>query len=257
VLYRHTGFRLSGRVFRSAVRDVLSEAKHGAMPGARRREREAVSSARTPADWFELSRAQFGVGPEQQPEEILGLIELAAANRTRAACEIGVQDAGTSVLLSRVIPGLDTLVLMDLFIKNRRRLRRAASTGQAVHTIDGDSAHPLTVERLRRKLGSRSLDLLVIDGDHRFAGVRQDFLNYRQFVRDGGLIAFHDILPVRSPDSPHWAGDVPAFWALVAPLYPSRELVADRGQDGFGIGVVEYDAGAPVEPILRDSAENG
>jgi predicted O-methyltransferase YrrM len=236
---------------------VLSEAQRAAMPGARRAEREAVSSAGTPADWFELSRARFGVGPEQKPEEILGLVELAAANQTRAACEIGVQDAGTSVLLSRAIPGLDTLVLMDLFVKNRRRLRRAAPTGQAVHTIDGDSAHPLTVERLRRKLGVRSLDLLLIDGDHRFAGVRDDFLTYRQFVRDGGLIAFHDILPVRSPDSPHWAGDVPAFWALVAPLYPSRELIADRRQDGFGIGVVEYDAGVPVEPILRHRTQDG
>lgn len=32
------------------------------------------------------------------------------------------------------------------------------------------------------------------------AGEGQDFLNYRQFVRDDGLIAFHDICEVTDPD---------------------------------------------------------
>ena len=65
----------------------------------------------------------------------------------------------------------------------------------------------------------------------------------------GGLIAFHDIMPVRGPESGRSVGGVPDFWELVKPLYPSRELVADRRQEGLGIGVLTYHDSVSVEPI--------
>lgn len=37
------------------------------------------------------------------------------------------------------------------------------------------------------------LDFLFIDGDHTYEGVKQDFEMYSGLVREGGLIAFHDI----------------------------------------------------------------
>lgn len=39
---------------------------------------------------------------------------------------------------------------------------------------------------------SREYDLLVIDGDHSYAGVKSDFENYSPFVRQGGFIIFDD-----------------------------------------------------------------
>jgi cephalosporin hydroxylase len=244
-----TGLRLSAHTARFAGQDAGAVAMYLTSRSARRAERSAVDSARTPADWLAVSRTHFGVGPVQMPDEIFGLMELAEENDTRVACEIGAQDAGSSLLFSRSIAGLETLIVIDLFVKNRWRLRRAAPAGQTVHTIDGDSSHPMTVKRLRRKLAGRQLDFLLIDGDHRFAGVRRDFLTYRHLVRDGGLIAFHDIMPVRTSDSHRDVGDVPAFWELVKPLYPSREFVADRWQDGLGIGVLSYDPSVSVKPI--------
>jgi cephalosporin hydroxylase len=246
---RLTGLRLSAHTARFAGQDLRAAATYLTTSSARRAERSAVQSARTSADWFAVSRTYFGVGPVQVPDEIFGLLELAEENDTRVACEIGAEDAGSSLMFSRAIAGVEMLIVMDLFVKNRWRLRRAAPAGQTVHTIDGDSTHPITVKRLRRKLAGRHLDFLLIDGDHRFVGVRQDFLTYRHFVRNGGLIAFHDIMPVRSTQSGPDVGDVPAFWALVKPLYPSREFVADRQQNGLGIGVLTYDRGVSVESI--------
>lgn len=37
------------------------------------------------------------------------------------------------------------------------------------------------------------IDFLFIDGDHTYEGVKQDFEMYRQFVKSGGIVAFHDI----------------------------------------------------------------
>ena len=37
------------------------------------------------------------------------------------------------------------------------------------------------------------MDFLFIDGDHTAKGMKEDFLNYLPMVRQGGLIAIHDI----------------------------------------------------------------
>jgi Methyltransferase domain len=39
---------------------------------------------------------------------------------------------------------------------------------------------------------NRPIDLLVIDGDHSEAGVQSDWDTWSQFIRPGGLVAFHD-----------------------------------------------------------------
>ena len=37
------------------------------------------------------------------------------------------------------------------------------------------------------------IDLLFIDGDHSYEGVKADILNWSVFIKEGGIIAFHDI----------------------------------------------------------------
>jgi cephalosporin hydroxylase len=243
-----SGLEAGGHVPKFIAEDFAALSAYLASSAARRAEKADAAVADTSEECFAFSRAHFGVGPVQHLSEITGLLTLAQENRTVVVGEIGAQDAGTSVMFSRVLQP-DTLVVMDLYVKNRWRLRRAAPRGQRIHVIDGNSTHPLTVMRLRRKLRGRTFDLLLIDGDHRWAGVRQDFLIYREFVRDGGLIAFHDICEIRDHET-GWAGDVPAFWRLVRTIYDSNEFVESTGQQGLGIGVVRYDSNRSIEPVL-------
>lgn len=248
LISRITGIKGGGHVFRFIGEDARALAGYLSSPAARRAERVDAESVESPQAGFAFSRAHFGVGPVQNPSEIAGLLDLARENGAAVVCEIGAQDAGTSVMLSRVLRP-ELLVVMDLYIKNRWRLRADAPRGQAIATIDGDTTHPLTVRRLRRKLKGRKLDLLIIDGDHLWGGVRHDFLTYREFVRSGGLIAFHDICPATDPDSPAWTGDVPAFWRTVSTLYEHHELIERDGQQGFGIGVLRYDPAVAVTAV--------
>jgi hypothetical protein len=245
---RRTGLRASPYVAELIGEDLVAFARYLSSPAARRAERQDAVHADSFDRCFAFARAHFGVGPVQHPIEIQGLLDLGRENGVQTACEIGSRDAGTSVLFSRLLRP-EVLVVMDLYAKNRWRLRSAAPSGQAVHVVDGDTSHPLTVARLRRKLRGRGLDLLLIDGDHRWNGVRQDFINYREFVRDGGLIAFHDICEVRDPAG-GTAGDVPAFWKLIRTLYPSSEFIESPGQQGLGIGVVRYDPNESIAPVL-------
>jgi predicted O-methyltransferase YrrM len=249
VLASLTGIRASPYVAELIGEDLAAFARYLISPSARRSARGQAASANTADECFSFAQAHFGVGPVQHLAEITGLLGLAQKNGARIVCEIGTRDGGTSVLFSRVLRP-DTLIVMDLYAKNRWRLRRAAPPAQSVHVIDGDSTHPLTIARLRRKLAGRRLDLLLIDGDHGWSGVRQDFISYRDFVRDGGLIAFHDICPVRDPDVGRWTGDVPAFWNLINTMYPSHEFVATPGQQGLGIGVIRYRRDQPIARVL-------
>lgn len=57
--------------------------------------------------------------------------------------------------------------------------------------VDGSSFSPETLASVKAALGGRALDLLVIDGDHRFPDV--DHAIYGPLVRPGGWVAFHDI----------------------------------------------------------------
>lgn len=54
------------------------------------------------------------------------------------------------------------------------------------------------------------IDVLFIDGDHSYEGVKQDWEMYSPLVRSGGLVGFHDIMYGRNkdPDSDIKSGKV-------------------------------------------------
>jgi predicted O-methyltransferase YrrM len=62
-----------------------------------------------------------------------------------------------------------------------------------VHMLIMDSQQYATVQTVRKILGGQALDFLFIDGDHHKGPCMRDFVTYGQFVRKGGVIAFHDI----------------------------------------------------------------
>jgi len=97
-----------------------------------------------------------------------------------------------------------------------------------------DSHKEETVRKLKDILGGGMIDLLFIDGDHRYEGVRKDFEMYSPLVRKGGIVAFHDICP-GPPDA---VGGVPSFWKETMGKYRNMPIIKDQGQGGCGIGIL-------------------
>jgi predicted O-methyltransferase YrrM len=157
--------------------------------------------------------------------------------------EIGTAHGGSFLLWARAARRDATLVSVDLPpwelddpaepIK-KQRLAAVASTGQHVHVIRGNSHDRDIRDRVKQCFGGAAIDFLFIDGDHSFEGVSADFYDYSPLVAAGGIIALHDI----HPHSRGWGGEVPAFWRTLRERYRHTELVADRNQDGFGIGII-------------------
>jgi predicted O-methyltransferase YrrM len=193
-------------------------------------------------DFFQFSSQMFG--PHQIKHEILSFLQFASVDQPKYVCEIGTGDGGTTFLLSQTLSNVSLMIAVDLYVKNRVQLRFFSRNFQQIHFVNGRSCSPGTLRKVQQILENKRLDLLFIDGDHKYEGVTQDFLNYRHLVREGGIIAFHDIVPDHYTrygiKTGRWVGDVPRLWNRLKLFYHFHEFVEDPSQDGLGIGVIRY-----------------
>jgi len=182
----------------------------------------------------------------QIAEEIRELLELVSEAPPRAVLEIGTARGGTLCLLTRVAAPDALVISVDLpegpfgggYPAWKSPLYRSfAGPGQRVELIRGDSAAPQTRDRVERLLADRSLDLLLIDGDHSYRGVRRDFETYAPLVRPGGMVVFHDV----HPGPAERVGGVPEFWRQIREDHRHREILASGEHPGFGLGVAWID----------------
>jgi predicted O-methyltransferase YrrM len=173
--------------------------------------------------------------------ELETFLKLVEQSNPRTIVEIGSAGGASSFLLASAMAEDGRLLCVDLpsgpfggvAPEGRARLWRSfARTGQRVELLEADSHDQATLARVRTLLAGRRVDVLFIDGDHTYAGVKQDHEMYSPLVREGGIVAFHDIVP--GPESD--VGGVPRFWPEVKSPN-AQEIVADWSQQGYGIGV--------------------
>lgn len=214
----------------------------GRVPGARGLKRALVRMLASPEERILLEA--YDVGMTQQRVEIRSLASLVRELRPERVLEIGTSRGGTFYLWTRLVGEEATLISVDLppawalddpEEALKRDLFKSFRRGkQALHFVRRDSHLAETRTEVLAILAGTPLDFLFIDGDHSYEGVRRDFLDYGPLVRPGGLIAFHDILS----HSAGLGGEVSRFWEEIRAGYQGFELVQDRQQDGFGIGVI-------------------
>jgi len=170
----------------------------------------------SPSAWWLARRSVIEHGAIQHVDELTEFTKLLQRNPPRTVLEIGTAQGGVFWLLCRVAAPDATLISLDLPPDQRHSggekialdLESMKNPNQSVHVVHGNSHEIATPELIRNILGGRPLDLLFIDGDHTYDGVRQDYLMYGPLVRKGGSIAFHDIVKT------HWPGcQVDQFWS--------------------------------------------
>jgi predicted O-methyltransferase YrrM len=184
---------------------------------------------------------KIGIAPKQKKEEIEGLLNIVSSAKPRTILEIGTSQGGTLFLFARVASDDALLITVDLpspplgagYPPWRARLYRSFAFGkQEVRFIRSNSHSAQMMSHVLGLLGARKVDLLFIDGDHSYEGVKKDFEVYSRLVAKGGIVAFHDIVPGRPED----VGGVPRFWNEVKGRYISQEFVEGVDQGGSEIG---------------------
>lgn len=98
--------------------------------------------------------------------------------------------------------------------------------GHTVELIIGDSRNPAVIERARGVY-----DACLIDADHRYEGVKADWLAYGPMCK---RVAFHDIVGHGQRCGPGAYVEVPKLWAEIKKP-GDLEIVAPGSKMGIGI----------------------
>lgn len=121
-------------------------------------------------------------------EELLNLAYWVRGFAPHNVMEIGTAGA-TFFVLSRFATGKK--VAID--IRDLRPRIHNFMFGQEWCFFHGDSQTAEMQQNVRSYCDT--FDLIFIDGDHRYVGVKRDFENYRELLSDRGVILFHDVDP--------------------------------------------------------------
>jgi len=172
----------------------------------------------------------------QKRSEIIALASAVAALKPRIILEIGTARGGTLLIWSSIAS--ERVITCDLVHRDAQRSLFEAlpppGSNCRVTLLTGDSHTAEFKQQVARELNGQQADFLFIDGDHTEAGVARDYEDYREFVRPGGIIAFHDIIENQPlPDN-----QVYHFWNKLKSGQKVEEFIDNAEQCGFGIGIL-------------------
>ena len=150
---------------------------------------------------------------------VLFLFEYVKESKSENVLEIGVRQ------------GQSTRTILSALEENKKGKLTSIDLGDRIERIPeellpywiqviGDSHNGETL----KKVSQQKYDILLIDGDHNYEGVKADFEMYAPLVKKGGLILFHDIINQNC--------GVPKFWNE---LKLSNKVALNYGVAGMGI----------------------
>jgi predicted O-methyltransferase YrrM len=188
-------------------------------------------------------QTQSGHGSRQQPDELCDFIDLLKAENVRSYLEIGACHGDTFHAVMSALPKNSKGVAVDLPESaawgkpNSRAALEAAiddliEKGYKADAVWGDSASD---EVKQTVFLNQPYDAVFIDGDHRYDGVKADWLAYGPLAR---IVAFHDIDgDGQATKNGQMRVEVPRLWREIKGDYRhSCEIIGAKR--GMGIGVL-------------------
>ncbi len=198
-------------------------------------------------DWTAATLGEEAVkrGAIQKPEELKQLMYLLSEQKPRNILEIGTGLGGTVFALCHIAPADARIISIGMpksksgatySPKGKEKIETYAATSQKLCLVQADSHTRSAKEKILQELEGEQLDFLFIDGDHTLAGVTQDFSDYAGLVRQGGLIALHDIVhdPLNS------SCDVYKFWEAIKGQFDHQEIIDNSSSSWAGIGIIRW-----------------
>jgi predicted O-methyltransferase YrrM len=132
-----------------------------------------------------------GAQIQQVPDEIAPCIKmlLESGKEITSFLEIGTAAGGTTFLFDHFFHP-KVIVLVDDNKHHKADVRGYVLQDVKYKEIIGDS-HDENVLALVKDIAG-SYDMIIIDGDHSYEGVKKDFEMYSPLLSDGGFLFFHD-----------------------------------------------------------------
>ena len=192
---------------------------------------------------MDLTQKAMLIGALQKPFELSQFLNLISGTNLRTIIEIGTAKGGVFYALCQSAVSTAKIISIDMpggdfgggyTEEDMERYNTFGKEKQELSFILQDSHHSDTKKELERILNKDQVDLLFIDGDHTYNGVKKDFEMYGPLVKEGGLIAFHDIC-----FHPHFPDcQVDRFWKELKSQHETWEYIDPQDNTWGGIGVL-------------------
>jgi predicted O-methyltransferase YrrM len=201
----------------------------------------------------------MGARITQNIDELTFLFASIKNTQAQSYMEIGSEYGGSLYVLSHALPPGSIIQSIDYPLNDKKSnvlksvLKRIETKGYVTGLISGDSHSEDVLEQVRGLHTPASIDILFIDGDHSYTGVKKDYDTYSEFVKTGGLIAFHDVsIPYDKEQSACEKDDydtrkqkrrdveVSLFWNNIVSETCFRSIEINAGkQRPYGIGILQ------------------
>jgi hypothetical protein len=190
-------------------------------------------------------RTFSGRRASQRADELIPMIELFRDRGVRRYLEIGARHGDTFHHVMKSLPKQSYGAAVDLgggawgTPASVPHLRRAAEDlvrkGYRIDVVLGDS----TSRKVQNQIyGLGPFDAVLIDGDHRYAGVLADWEAYRDIAP---IVAFHDIAGdgETTKDGLGLPVEVPRLWNEIKGEFEHVEFIGAASTMGIGVLVKE------------------
>lgn len=170
---------------------------------------------------------------QQKKNEWVGLLNILNEKdiKFNNCLEIGAYDGGSSISLAHFSENL-------LTIDGNSPLRFDVNPIKEITNYMGISAnsfHENTIEIIK-KFSTKGYDLIFIDGDHTYEGVKKDYKNCLPLLNKGGIMFFHDIVDSEYHRSANCY--VSKFWDEIKNIHKTLEIKDPTNSDWGGIGII-------------------
>ena len=164
--------------------------------------------------------------PLQDKEELKWYTKLTMDLGVRKYLEIGSYEGGTTYAVLANSPASSLGVSIDLNHNSFNIVKEELTTlGYDIRTYTGDSKDVSIIEQVRKL---SPYDLVFIDGDHTYEGVKTDWYNYGSLAP---VVVIHDVCGRDNP----YTHDVWKFWQELKMFKPYIEVNFSDYQLGYGV----------------------
>lgn len=168
-----------------------------------------------------FANAKLGLKIQQRPGELAQLIEFLLDKRNQGEkidyyAEIGACSGGTTRSINHFLNFKELLIIDDGGVANNDCYVNERGDWARSHNLEciprieiiGSSLDQRVISHAHNISKIHLYDVLFIDGDHSYHGVKSDTLNYLSIVRPGGYVIFHDTCHIS--DIMQWINEVPS-----------------------------------------------